>query len=58
MVDIYENTVSNRDSELSSIKEELETVRNLQFACIFCDFKTKTDEELNSHMRKFHDENM
>ena len=56
MVDIYENTVSIRDLELSTIKEELETARNLLFSCIFCDYKTKTEKELNSHVRKFHDE--
>ena len=56
IVDILENTVSNKAIEISSLKEEFETVRNLQFSCIFCDYKTKTEDELTSHVRKYHDE--
>ena len=56
MVDILEYTMSNKVSEISILKEELETVRKLQFSCIFCDYKTKTENELNSHVRKHHEE--
>ena len=53
---MLENTVSNKVSENVKLMEELKNLRRSQFPCIFCDYKTETEDDLNTHVRSMHDE--
>ena len=56
IVVILEHTVDSKLSEITKLKEELDNIRKNQFQCIFCEFKTESDEELRKHVRQLHDE--
>ena len=53
---MLENTVSNKVSENVTLMEEVKNLRRSQFPCIFCDYKTETEDDLNTHVRSMHDE--
>ena len=53
---MLENTVSDKVSENVKLTEEVKNLRRSQFPCIFCDYKTETEDDLNTHVRSSHDE--
>ena len=53
---MLENCVSNKVSENSKLKEELDHLTKSQYHCIFCDCKSETDDNLKNHVRNLHDE--
>ena len=53
---MLENCVSNKVSENSKLKEELDHLTKSQCHYISCDCKFKTDNDLKKHVRSLHDE--
>ena len=52
---ILESIISNKASTIIELGEELESLKMMQFPCIFCEYKFETEENLKTHVRKFHD---
>ena len=52
---MLESTVSNKESKIIELSEELDSLKKMQFSCIFCEYKFETEENLKTHVRRFHE---
>ena len=56
-VDILENTVRNKVSEIEMLRLEMKNFCKNQLSCVYCEYETDEDGDMKDHIKSLHGEN-